>query len=145
MPNDGACAFCAYLQGERSYTILWRDQISATFVTREQRGEPHVLVLPIRHVETVLDLSDEEAQVLALAVRRAAKAIDTAYKKQGIAVWQNNGTPAGQAISHVHFHVAGTLEQGGTNWGEVPELAISETEIIACRLRNSPSENAANQ
>jgi hypothetical protein len=35
----------------------------------------------------------------------------------------------------VHFHVAGTLEEGGTMWGEVPKLSVAETDAIAERLR----------
>jgi len=67
-------------------------------------------------------------------VRNAAILIEEAYAKPGIAVWQNNGVPAGQAISHVHFHVAGTLPGGGTDFGEVRELSVTETDEIAQRL-----------
>jgi len=31
--------------------------------------------------------------------------------------------------------VAGTLEEGGTRWGEVPKLSVAETDAIAERLR----------
>lgn len=136
LPDNKSCAFCAYLRGERPYTILSRTSDTATFVTREQRGSPHLLVLPIRHVATILELTDHEASMLAIQVRNAARLIDHAYSKQGIAVWQNNGTPAGQAISHVHFHVAGTLESGGTEFGLVEEITIEETNQIAKKLLN---------
>jgi histidine triad (HIT) family protein len=136
LPPDGDCAFCAYLRGDRPYTILWRTNSTAVFVTREQRGEPHLLVLPIRHAETILDLNDEEIVELSLSVKNIAKLIDQKYQKDGIAVWQNNGKAAGQAFSHVHFHVAGTLSGSGTEWGPVPELSLIETEEIAEKLRN---------
>ena len=137
VPQEGRCAFCAYLRGERPYTILTRTADTATLVTREQRGNPHLLVLPIRHAATILDLSDLELGVVAVAVRKAAEAIDRAYAKPGIAVWQNNGVPAHQTISHVHFHVAGTLEGGGTQFGHVDELSVSQTDEIAKRLRDA--------
>lgn len=137
LPDDGACAFCAYLAGRRPYTILSRGQMIATLVTREQRGISHLLVIPIRHVETVMDLSDDEAAAVMIGVRGAAQLIDRAEQRPGIAVWQNNGTPAGQSISHVHFHVAGTLPGGRTEWGSVPELSVSETDAIAEKLRTA--------
>jgi histidine triad (HIT) family protein len=103
-------------------------------VTREQRGNPHLLVLPLRHVPTILELTDAEASAVAIAVRDAAALIDRAYLRPGIAVFQNNGMPAGQTIRHVHFHVAGTLENGGTEFGPVRELSVAETDEIAKKL-----------
>ena len=134
LPENSGCAFCAYLRGERPYTILSRTAETATFVTREQRGNPHLLVLPVRHVSTILELTDAEAASVAIEVRNAAILIDRAYSKPGIAIWQNNGVPAGQKISHVHFHVAGTLDGGGTKFGSVEEMSIAETDEIAKNL-----------
>lgn len=134
LPENVGCAFCAYLKGERPYTVLSRTADTATFVTREQRGHPHLLVLPVRHMATILELTDAEAASVAIAVRNAASLIDRAYSKPGIAVWQNNGVPAGQAISHVHFHVAGTLEGGGTQFGPVEEISVAATDEIANKL-----------
>ena len=139
IPENDACAFCAYLKGERPYTILSRTAVTATFVTREQRGLPHLLVLPLRHVSTILELTDVEAATIAIEVRNAAALIDRSYSKSGIAVWQNNGVPAGQAISHVHFHVAGILDGGGTEFGPVEEISLAETDAIAKRLLNEAS------
>lgn len=134
LPKNNGCAFCAYLRGERPYTILSRTANTATFVTREQRGHPHLLVLPLRHVPTILELSDVEAAAIAVEVRNVAVLIDRYYSKLGIAVWQNNGVSAGQEISHVHFHVAGTLESGGTEFGPVVEISVAATDEIAKKL-----------
>jgi histidine triad (HIT) family protein len=134
LPEDGKCAFCAYLHGKRPYTILKRDDMTATLVTREQRGKPHLLVIPISHRSTILDLADEEAQALIIAVRDAARTIDKVFARPGIVVWQNNGISANQSVSHVHFHVAGTLDDGGTEWGEVEELSVTVTDKIAKAL-----------
>ena len=134
LPDDEKCAFCAYLSGERPYTIAGRNQQIAVLVTREQRGTPHLLVIPIRHVRTVLDIDDEEAKALMVGVRQTALAITRSYGRAGIAIWQNNGIPADQTISHVHYHVAGTLEGGGTNRGSVEELSLAATEEIAQQI-----------
>lgn len=104
-------------------------------VTQEQRGKPHLLVIPTAHRETILDLTDSECSALMVGVRNAAAAIDAAYHRPGIAVWQSNGEPASQSIRHVHFHVAGTLDSGGTQWGEVEEISLAVAELIAMRIR----------
>lgn len=136
VPDDGQCAFCDYLSGRRPYTVLRKTDLTATLVTREQRGVGHVLVLPIAHRPTLLDLQDNEARELMIAIRDAARSIDAAFERPGISVWQNNGVDANQKIGHLHFHVAGTLPEGGTEFGDVPELSIAETEAIASRLRD---------
>lgn len=137
LPDDGDCAFCAYLDGSRPYTVLARDENVAVLVTREQRGVSHLLIVPVRHAPTILDLTDVEAGAIMTWLRRAATAINVTDRRPGIAVWQNNGVAAGQAISHFHFHIAGTLPDGGTNFGSVPELSLESTEAIAARLKNA--------
>lgn len=137
LPDNDNCAFCAYLKGERPYTIFYRDELCAILVTREQRGISHLLVVPIRHRATILELADNEATAIIRGIRHAARLIDVADHRPGIAIWQNNGTPANQTIGHLHFHVAGTLEAGGTDWGEVPELSVVETDAIAEKLHRA--------
>ncbi|MFI7425262.1 HIT family protein [Nonomuraea sp. NPDC049684] len=134
MPSVDRCPFCDYLTGFHSSTILERGEQVAILVTRWQRGQGHVLVIPVAHRPTVMDVAPAEEQQLMSAVRRAARAITAAYDPEGIAVWQNNGVSARQAVPHVHFHVAGTLPEGGTQSGEVPCLDLDETEEIAKRL-----------
>ncbi|MCV7153474.1 HIT family protein [Mycolicibacterium pyrenivorans] len=100
IPDNAACAFCDYLSGRRPFTVAARTDEIAVLVTREQRGLPHLLVVPTTHRETIVDLRDSEVVALAIGVRAAARAIDDAYQRPGI---------ADQTIAHVHFHVAGTL------------------------------------
>jgi len=134
-PGASGCAFCAYLSGEREYAIVVRSARVAVFVTQEPRGEPHILVAPVRHCETILELDDVEAAEIMLAAREVARAIDTEFCRPGIAVWQNNGVSAQQAIGHMHVHVAGTLDEGGTAWGDVEECSLAAANGTADRLR----------
>lgn len=134
IPTD-VCSFCDYLAGRRRFTILDRNELVAMLVTREQRGVGHVLVVPVQHRPSILDLCDGESAALMDGVRRASAALAGCHDPDGIAVWQNNGTPAHQTVPHVHFHVAGTLPEGGTRWGPVPALDLAETDRIADALR----------
>jgi histidine triad (HIT) family protein len=135
LPPPSPCSFCDYLAGVRPYTILERNDVTAMLVTYEQRGRGHVLVIPVRHRETVVDLTSGEQAAVMGDVVRATRAIVGAYDPEGVAVWQNNGIPAHQTVPHVHFHVAGTLPEGGTHWGDVERLPVEATHAIADRLR----------
>jgi len=135
LPETRRCAFCDYLSGVRPYTVLGRTDLIAILVTREQRGASHLLVLPIQHRPTLLDLTQVEASAVMAGVIAAARAIDISDRRPGIAIWQNNGIAANQTIPHVHFHAAGTLPGGGTERGDVTELSVAETDQLAARLR----------
>lgn len=135
MPPSSPCAFCRYLAGDHPYTILDRNDVTAMLVTYEQRGQGHILVIPVRHRETILELDATEQVAVMADVVRATTAIIRAFDPGGVAVWQNNGTPAHQSVPHVHVHVAGTLPGGGTDWGDVPALTVAQTDAIADRLR----------
>jgi len=131
VPVVDVCTFCEYLAGRRRFTVLHRDDAVAVLVTREQRGSGHVLVIPVAHRETILELTPADEAPLMAAVTRAARAVATATDAEGVSVWQNNGTQAAQSVPHLHVHVAATLPGGGTAWGPVPSLSIDETAVIA--------------
>lgn len=135
LPPATPCSFCDYLAGIRAYTILERDEVTATLVTWEQRGNGHLLVVPIAHRATILDLVDDEGRAVMDAVARATQAIVDAFDVEGVAVWQNNGIAANQTVPHVHVHVAGTVPGGGTIQGDVDRLPVEETDEIAEQLR----------
>lgn len=141
IPTQEPCAFCDYLSGARPYTILCRSDLVAVLVTREQRGIGHLLVLPVRHYPTLLESESGERHAMIDTLAWSAAAIDAAFERPGIAVWQNNGTAAHQAIPHLHFHVAGTLPGGGTNFDDVPELAVEQTDRIAAKIMATAPEN----
>ncbi|NDL64257.1 HIT family protein [Acerihabitans arboris] len=135
LPDNNCCAFCDYLNGVRPFSILHRDDLVAVLITREQRGDPHLLVIPVRHVPTIIEVNSDELAQIGIALRQVTKAIVKSYNKKGVSIWQNNGISASQSIAHLHFHIAGTLDNGGTNWGDVPELTLSETDIICDRIK----------
>jgi len=136
------CAFCEDLAGARPCTILYRDDVVALIVPHQQRGQGHVLVIPVQHRVTILDLTASERAAVMDATVRASAAVVAAFDPDGVAVWQNNGVPAFQSVPHVHVHVAGTLPGGGTDWGDAPLLPAAETDAIAERLRPHMNEPA---
>lgn len=134
VPDPGACCFCSYLEGTSPYTILQRNELTAVLVTFEQRGQGHVLVIPLAHRETILDLTPAESLEIMETTVRMSRAIVAAYDPDGVAVWQNNGVAAHQTVPHVHMHVTGTIPGGSTIRGRVPRLPLHATDAIAARL-----------
>ncbi|HUA95616.1 MAG TPA: HIT domain-containing protein [Acidimicrobiales bacterium] len=66
----------------------------------------HLLVLPIRHVEELANLTEGEGIELWETTRVAAQALGRAYAPDGINLGANLGRAAGAGIpGHLHLHV----------------------------------------
>lgn len=85
----------------------------------------HSLVIPTRHVELLLDLTDEETAEVAIMTKRVAIAIRETFDPNGIHVQQRNGEAAWQTIPHVHFHVIPVMKY--EDWPPDPDNWIEVT------------------
>ncbi len=126
--DDGACVFCALANLEPSLDsgVLWRDDLSFVTLNAFPYGSGHLLVLPRRHVGTLVDLSDLEYTSFFLALRRSVKALDAAYSPDGMNVGMNLGQAAGAGIpKHLHGHALPRWN-GDTNFMST----IGETRVL---------------
>jgi histidine triad (HIT) family protein len=108
-PHD-SCSFCGYLAGELECTFVARTERVAAFVNRAQYERGAMLVVPVAHRPTILEMADAEfAGVYGLA-KRLAGAAEQAFGAVGVNVFQNNGIKAGQHVPHFHVHVVPRYE-----------------------------------
>jgi histidine triad (HIT) family protein len=112
VPQLSPCPYCENFAGRYSPTsgapaVIFDDpSVQVCLAPAPMGGLPgHALVIPKRHVETVLDLTDDEAAALGVAVARTARMLRAAVDPDGILVQQNNGVAAFQSVPHVHVHV----------------------------------------
>jgi ATP adenylyltransferase len=126
--DDGACVFCALavLEPSSDSGVLWRDELSFVTLNAFPYGSGHLLILPQRHVGTLLELSDEEYASYFLALRRAVSALESAYHADGLNVGMNLGQAAGAGIpKHLHGHALPRWN-GDTNFMST----IAETRVL---------------
>ncbi len=104
----------------------------------------HSMVIPKRHVASLLDLSEAELAGLFQLARRAVRVLLAEFQGTGFDLTVQDGEAAGQSIAHLHVHVVprrpGDLP--GQDWHEEvldsasrPRLAPVEVEAMAARLR----------
>ena len=66
----------------------------------------HELVIPLRHVATLADATDADAEMYGrLMVIAAKRARESGLAADGFRVVMNAGPGAGQTVRHVHLHV----------------------------------------
>jgi histidine triad (HIT) family protein len=105
MVSEKECIFCRIVRGEIPCKKVFEDGESFAFLDINPRNPGHVLVIPRKHRETIMDMDEEDSGVLFMAVRKVAGKVMAATKAQGMSIAQSNGPAAGQVVSHVHFHI----------------------------------------
>ena len=103
-----SCVFCRILRGELTPGVVaFRDGHTAAFPSRDQqpRNRGHTLVVPVRHVTQIYDVTDDIAGPLMTTLARVAAAVKAVCSADGVSIRQNNGRHGGQDVFHVHFHV----------------------------------------
>jgi ATP adenylyltransferase len=93
----------------------------------------HLMVVPVRHAATLVDLSREEAAAVMALTQDATAAVATAYSPHGINVGVNIGRAAGAGIpGHVHVHVVPRWN-GDTNF----MTAVADARVLPEPLTTS--------
>jgi diadenosine tetraphosphate (Ap4A) HIT family hydrolase len=66
----------------------------------------HLMVLPIRHVSSLDELTADEASELWALLQQGVAALEAAYRPEGINLGANLGQAAGAGIPrHLHLHI----------------------------------------
>lgn len=86
--------------------MVWRGERTFAVLNAYPYASGHLLVLPLRHVSELDELTDDESGELWATTRAAVGAITAAYAPDGINVGANLGRAAGAGIPrHLHLHV----------------------------------------
>lgn len=102
------CIFCKIINKQIPSQILYEDDDVIAFKDIEPVAPVHVLVLPKKHISSLLDLSDEDQKLVGKIYMVIQKlAVDLGVDKTGFRVVTNCGEDAGQTVKHIHFHLLG--------------------------------------
>lgn len=100
------CIFCQIVKKEIPANIVYEDKEKLAFRDINPQAPVHILVIPKKHISSVLELSEKEQELMGKLfslikeiVRKETKARD------GFRVVINCGSDAGQAVAHLHFHL----------------------------------------
>jgi histidine triad (HIT) family protein len=105
------CIFCDIVAGRIPAAVVYEDPGHLAFRDIDPKAPQHAVLVPKRHIETLLDLEDEgEAGRLMLAISGAAKALG--LREGGFRAVANYGPDGGQEVMHVHFHLLGGRRLG---------------------------------
>ena len=118
---------CQIVGGELDAAVVARNDQVIAFLDHRPVFKGHVLVAPIRHIETLLSLPDELMVPLLTMTQRIAGAIGSALGAQGTFVAINN--VVSQSIPHLHVHVVPRTKGDGLRGFFWPRTRYGAGEI----------------
>src|SRR5688572_16508061 len=110
IPSEAHCPFCAYLSGVEPCAFVTRTPLVSAFLNRAQFERGAALLIPNRHVGSVLELERDVLCAIYEESQRLARAMVQAFGAVGLNIFQNNGVKAGQSVSHYHVHMVPRYE-----------------------------------
>ena len=94
------CIFCKIIKREIPADVVHETEGVLVFRDINPQAPVHLLAIPKRHAEELLEITDLAGEILEAIHQAAAQIGLTDYR-----IVLNKGPQAGQAVPHLHFHM----------------------------------------
>lgn len=121
------CIFCKIINKEIPSYIVWEDEYIFAFLDVHPCSKGHTVVVPKAHFANLWDMNTETFDLVAHGLRATAGRVQARLKPDGMNIGINNGSAAGQAVAHVHWHIIPRYE--GDGGGSMHSIVKSKEEI----------------
>jgi histidine triad (HIT) family protein len=102
------CIFCQIVHHQIDSTIVYENDDIVAFEDIDPQAPIHILIVPKRHISTLLELKDHDIHILQqlFAVAQHVVAIKD-IEHSGFRLVFNCNPDGGQTIYHLHAHILG--------------------------------------
>lgn len=102
------CIFCKIQQGEIPAEIIYRDDKVLAFRDIQPQAEHHLVIIPLEHIATLNELTNDHTQLIGQMVQTATKlAKELNIAEDGYRLVMNCNANGGQTVFHIHLHLLG--------------------------------------
>jgi histidine triad (HIT) family protein len=102
------CLFCKIRDGEIPGDMVYENDDILAFRDVNPQAPTHVLIVPRKHIATVNDLQDEDADIMGQMVLAAQDIAGyEGIAEDGYRLVLNCNAKAGQTVFHIHMHLLG--------------------------------------
>ena len=100
------CIFCKIANKEINSEIVYENKNVVAFKDLNPKAKIHILIVPKKHYETILDLDEKEMmEEMLTAVKEIAK--EYKIEEDGFRLINNCKEYGGQEVMHLHIHMLG--------------------------------------
>lgn len=102
------CLFCKIVKREIPADIVHEDEHTLAFKDINPQAPVHLLVIPKKHVPTLIDLTPEDGPLMERIAQTINKlAGENQIREDGFRTVVNVGHRGGQTVYHLHVHLLG--------------------------------------
>ncbi len=102
------CIFCKIISGEIPSNEVYSDDELFAFRDVNPQAPVHILVVPRKHIELIVDFTEQDAGLIGRMILAANKIAESeGLVENGFRYVLNCNEHGGQAVFHVHLHVLG--------------------------------------
>lgn len=141
LATAASCPFCEYIAGTREGAFIRRGPLVSSLVNRTQYDTGALLIIPNRHLSTVLDLDAATLEAIGREAQLLSRALVDGLAATGINIFQNNGADANQHYPHYHLHVVprypGSDPTKIYSEKDFEPISLAEQREIAAKIRSA--------
>ncbi len=102
------CIFCKIVKREIPAALVHEDDISLAFRDIGPKAPTHILVIPKKHIRSVVEVTEEDNLLLGHLINVASEiAKKEGISEKGFRLVINCGLESGQSVWHIHLHLLG--------------------------------------
>ncbi|OPJ55610.1 histidine triad nucleotide-binding protein [Alkalithermobacter paradoxus] len=102
------CIFCKIVNGELPSSKVYEDDKVLAFKDINPQAPVHILVIPKKHYDSIIDIDDSEMDIVAhvhVVINKVAREMGVA--QTGFRIINNCGEDGCQEVKHIHYHILG--------------------------------------
>ena len=99
------CIFCDIINGKIPSYKIYEDKDTFAFLDISNDANGHILVVPKKHYENVLDCPNQELANVMKTIKKIALHLTQKCGFDGVNILNASGKAAEQSVFHLHFHI----------------------------------------
>jgi len=102
------CLFCKIAEKKIPAKIIYEDDLAVAFEDITPQAPVHTLVIPKKHIATILEVTPEDHGLVGHLFKVAATiAKEKGIAEKGFRLVMNTNADSGQTVFHIHLHILG--------------------------------------
>ena len=125
------CIFCRIAAGEIQGLRVYEDAETLAFMDIAKDVDGHLLVIPKKHCQSILDCDPDTLRSVMETVRKVSRHLTEKCGYDGVNLLNASGESAGQSVPHFHMHIIPRRRNDRIDaWPDFPGAAEEITDVF---------------